>query len=95
MSATLDVTEWATEILTKAHRAATRFNPDARIRVASIGGQVQAILTDEAEPGDTELALQDFSILVAQGLVGCLDIEEPHDRLVLRPAGSTPNPRGH
>jgi hypothetical protein len=35
-----------------------------------------------------------MTVLVEEGLEGLLDVEEPHDRLVLRPAGSTPNPRG-
>jgi hypothetical protein len=30
---------------------------------------------------------------VQAGLEGLIDIEEPHDRVVHRPAGSTPNDR--
>jgi len=88
----IQATDWAVDILTKAHVAATRFNPDARIRVTALDGNVQAVLTDTAEPGDSEYALGEVTILVQEGLEGLLDVEEPHDRLVLRPAGSTPNP---
>jgi len=31
---------------------------------------------------------------VEEGLVGLHDVEEPHDRLVLKPPGSSPNVRG-
>jgi hypothetical protein len=48
------------------------------------------------EPGDTSYETGEASVFVEGGLEGLVDIEEPHDRLVLRPAGSTPNPRdGH
>ncbi len=33
------------------------------------------------------------TMFVEAGLEGLVDVEEPHDRLVLRPAGSTPNAR--
>lgn len=89
------VTEWAEEILTRSHTAATRFNPDARIRVATVDGRVQAVLTDETQPTDTALAIGEATVWIEEGLEGLLDCQEPHDQLVLRPAGSTPNPRGH
>lgn len=88
----IEATDWAVDILTKAHVAATRFNPDARIRVMLVDGSAQAVLTDSAAPGDTEHAVGEVTILVQEGVEGLLDVEEPHDRLVLRPTGSTPNP---
>lgn len=90
----IEVTDWAADILSKAHAAARRFNPDARIRLARIDGGVQAVLAEGPRPGDQELPVGDMTLLVEVGLDGLLDVEEPHDRLVLRPAGSTPNPRG-
>lgn len=90
----IEFTEWATEILQKSQSAASRFNPDARIRLARVGGQVQAVLTDRPEEGDVPVVVGEMTLLVEPGLSGMVDIEEPHDRLVLRPVGSTPNPRG-
>ena len=45
-------------------------------------------------PRDREVGVGDLTLLVEEGLEGLLDVEEPHDRLVLRPAGSTPHVRG-
>jgi hypothetical protein len=90
----IEVTDWARDILTRSQEAARRFNPDARIRLARIGGEVQAVLTEKPESGDREVEVGEVSLYVEEGLEGLLDIEEPHDRLVLRPAGSAPNVRG-
>jgi hypothetical protein len=35
-----------------------------------------------------------MTLFVERGLEGLVDVEEPHDRLVLRPLGSEPHPRG-
>lgn len=91
----IELTAWATDILTKSQAAARRFDPDARIRLASIDGGVQAVLARGPEPGDREVDVGDMTLLVEEGLEGLLDVEEPHDRLVLQPGGSTPNVRGH
>ncbi len=90
----IEFTEWAREILEKSDRAAKRFNPDAMVRLARIGGTVQATLTDAPSSDDQTLDLGRITIYVEAGLDGLVDIEEPHDRLVLKPAGSTPNARG-
>lgn len=90
----IEVTDWATDILTRAHDAARRFNPQARIRLARIDGGVQAVLTEAPEPGDREVEVGAMTLYVEHGLDGLVDVEEPHDRLVLRPAGSAPNVRG-
>lgn len=89
------MTEWARDILTRAQEAARRFNPEARIRLARIDDGVQAVLADRPQPGDREVEVGAMTLFVEDGLEGLVDVEEPHDRLVLRPAGSTPNPRGH
>ena len=91
----IEFTDWAVEILGKADTAARRFNPDVRIRLTRQGGVVQAILAEGPEDGDTAVPLPTMTLFVAHGLEGLVDVEEPHDRLVLRPAGSTPNPREH
>jgi hypothetical protein len=91
---TIETTEWARDILTRAHQAARRFNPDAEIRVTRTAMGVEAILTDAPGASDQRVAVGEVTIFVEAGLAGLLDVEEPHDRLVLRPPGSTPNPRG-
>lgn len=91
----LEFTDWATEIIERADAAARRFNPDARVRLARVGGTVQALLTDAASDGDREVTVGGATILVQDGLEGLVDCQEPHDRIVLRPLGSPPNPRGH
>jgi len=91
----IEVTDWARDILNRSQEAARRFNPEARIRLARVDGGVQAVLADSPEPTDEELVVGDMTLYVEAGLEGLVDIEEPHDRLVLRPAGSRPNVRGH
>jgi hypothetical protein len=89
----IEFTEWARDILGRAQGAAARFDPDARVRLARTSSGVQALLVHEAEPGDRELDAGGVMVFVEAGLEGLVDIEEPHDRLVLRPPGSTPNAR--
>ena len=89
----IEFTDWARDILQRAQQAATRFDPLARVRLASTGSGVEAVLVHEAEPGDQEADAGGVLVFVQQGLDGLVDIEEPHDRLVLRPAGSTPHAR--
>jgi hypothetical protein len=91
----IELTDWAREILSKSHAAATRFNPDAKIRLARAGAAVQAQLTDAPAADDARVPLDGFDLFVEAGLAGLVDVEEPHDRLVLRPLGSPPNTRGH
>ena len=92
--ADLEFTDWARDILGRSQEAARRFNPRARIRLLVEDGAMEARLTEEAEPDDVEVDVDGVTVLVAAGIEGLVDIEEPHDRIVLRPAGSAPNPRG-
>ena len=89
----IEITDWATDILTKAEGAARRFNPQARIRLARVGGGVEALFVERPGPGDREVQAGEMTLYVEAGLDGLVDVEEPHDRLVLRPLGSTPNVR--
>ena len=89
----VEFTEWAKEILEKSDQAAKRFNPDAKVRLARVGGVVQAQLTDQRHPDDQESAIGAATIYIEAGLEGLFDVEEPHDRLVLKPKGSAPNVR--
>ena len=90
----IEVTDWAREILTRSGEAARRFNPDAKVRLARVNGVVQATLTDAPSPDDQRIDLGGATVYVEAGLDGLVDIEEPHDHVILRPAGSTPNARG-
>ena len=90
----IEITEWARDIVGRAHAAATRFNADAKIRLARGASGVEAVLAERPEPGDEAVDAGGVTLYVERGLEGMLDVEEPHDRLVLRPAGSTPNVRG-
>jgi hypothetical protein len=91
----IELTEWAREIVTKSQAAAARFNPSARIRLARVGREVRAELTDQPSAEDQVVSVGLVELYVESGLEGLLDVEEPHDRLVLRPLGSVPNARGH
>jgi hypothetical protein len=90
----IEVSEWARDILERSHEAARRFNPTARIRLAKRGGEVQAMFIDRPGPNDQTIKIGNLTLFVEPGLDGLIDIEEPHDRLVLRPPGSSPNARG-
>lgn len=85
----LEFTQWAIEILERADAAARRLNPDARVRVAHDGAGVRFELTDERAPSDNVMERDAFTLLVEEGLEGVVDVVEPHDRLILRPPGST------
>jgi hypothetical protein len=89
----IEFTDWAKEILQKSQAAASRFNPNVKIRLARVAGSVQAVLADAPAPGDEPADVDGMTLFVESGLDGLVDVEEPHDRLVLKPAGSPPNPR--
>ena len=89
----IEVSDWARDILRKSQEAARRFNPDARIRLVRAPGGVEARLTDAPDPADQEVDLEGMTLYVESGLEGLVDIEEPHDRVVLKRPGSAPNVR--
>lgn len=89
----IEVSEWARDILNRSQAAARRFNPDAKIRLVRGAAGVEPQLAPESAPDDQPVEVGDMTLFVEQGLEGLVDIEEPHDRLVLRPLGSTPNVR--
>jgi hypothetical protein len=90
----IEFTEWARDILSRSQQAATRFNPDAKIRLARTSAGVEAKLADAPEPADRAFEVDGVTIYIEEGLEGLVDVEEPHDRLVLRPHGSPPSVRG-
>ena len=81
----IDVTARAAELLAKAEGAARRFDPAARIRVVHDRVGVRFVLTDGAEAGDVVVERDGVTFFVDATLDGIVDVEEPHDRLVLRP----------
>jgi hypothetical protein len=81
----IDVTGRAADLLAKADDAARRFNPDARIRVVPDRVGVRFVLSDGPEAGDIAVERDGVTFYVDPTLVGIVDVEEPHDRLVLRP----------
>jgi hypothetical protein len=85
----IEFTEWAVDILARADVAARRFNPDARVRLVRDGGGVRFELTDEQAPTDLAVERDGFTLFVEAGVEGIVDVVEPHDRLILRPPGST------
>jgi hypothetical protein len=91
----IEVTEWARDILSRSYAAARRFNKDAAIRLARTSSGVEAVLADGPQPDDQPVDIGDGTVYVEAGLGGLVDVEEPHDRLVLKPPGSPHNPRGH
>jgi hypothetical protein len=77
-------TSRAVALLRTADETARRFNPDARIRLVPDDGGVRFELTDHADPADTILDHDaGFTLVVAPGLAGTVDVVDPHDRLVL------------
>jgi hypothetical protein len=91
----IEFTDWAMEILRQSQSASSRFNPAARIRLQlSKTGAVEAALVDELDTTDTTVDAGGVTIYVQAGLEGLVDVEEPHDRIVLKPEGSAPNIRG-
>ena len=86
----IEFTDWAVDILTRTHEAARRLNPEAIVRLARRqDGGVEFALTDERRDADVLVFREGFELLVEQGIEGVVDVEEPHDRLILRSPGST------
>jgi hypothetical protein len=85
----IEFTDWAVEILQRTHEAARRFNPDATVRLCRSAAGVEFALADGPSEGDRLVQGHGFDLLVEEGLDGVVDVVEPHDQLILRPAGST------
>lgn len=83
----IEVTERAADLLRRSVDAARRFQPSVGIRVSRRGGGVDFGLATEPSEGDSTVDCESLSLWIEAGLEGTIDVEEPHDRLVLRPAG--------
>jgi len=80
----IEISDRAVELLEKATEAARRFDPAAGIRIVGQPGNVRFELANGPAPGDRELACGDVTIHVEAHLSGVIDVEEPHEQLVLR-----------
>lgn len=80
----LEVSESAMEVLERAHSAATRFNPDAKVRIYRRSGTVETAFADSPESSDTVLELEGLTIFVEEGISGTLDTSAEHDHLIVR-----------
>ena len=90
----IEVTDWARDILGRSQEASRRFNADTVIRLVRKGDGVEAVLAEAPEEDDQRVVAGDVMVYAEHDLEGLVDIEEPHDRIVLKPPGSTPNDRG-
>ncbi|HJT38176.1 MAG TPA: hypothetical protein VJ818_07100 [Actinomycetota bacterium] len=90
---TVEFTDWAKDILQRADAGARRLNPDARVRLVRAAAGMEAVLSDTPAADDDVVSIGQATIFVERALNGLVDIEEPHDRLVLKPHGSQPNIR--
>lgn len=79
----IQVTDRAAAVVAQSLAAAQRFNPGVKIRLAREGAGVRFAFCDRAEPGDTEVACEDSSLLVEAGLRGVLDTGD-HNAPTLR-----------
>jgi hypothetical protein len=91
----IEVSDWARDILGRSQEAARRFDSNVAIRLTRTGSGVQAVLAAGPEPDDQVIELDSMTLYVEEGLEGLVDVEEPHDRLVLKAPGSAPNSRSH
>jgi hypothetical protein len=80
---TVEITDAATEVLRRSLEAARRLNPDVVIRLVRDASGVKTVLAEHADPSDRATDL----VAVEAGIEGVLDVESPHDRLILRPPG--------
>jgi hypothetical protein len=85
----IEFTDWAVRILRRSAEASRRFHPDAKLRLLRRGDGVEFAIVEEPAEGDRIVEHEGFTLYVEPGLEGIVDVVEPHDRLVLRPPGST------
>ncbi len=90
----IEFTAWAKEILRNSQVAASRVNAAARLRLARTARGVEVVLAYQPDPADATADAGGVTVYVESGLEGLVDVEEPHDRLVLKPADAPPNVRG-
>ena len=80
----LEISDAAAEVLERAYEAAARFNPDAKVRIYSLGDRIETGFADAPEEGDEVIEKLGMTVFVEQGISGTLDTSEEHDRLIVR-----------
>lgn len=83
----MEISEAAADVLAKAYDAASRFNPDARVRVYRRKGEIETGFADAPQPGDLTIEHEGMVLFVAGDVGdGVLETSLQHDHLVLRPS---------
>jgi hypothetical protein len=85
---TVEISDAAVEVLRRSLEAARRLNPDVIIRLVRDASGVRTVLAESAEPTDTFVERGLAIVAVEAGIEGALDVEAPHDHLVLRTQAS-------
>lgn len=81
----MQISESAGEVLERAYDAATRFNPDVKIRVFNRSGEIQTGFADAPQEGDSVVEHQGMILYVGADVgEGTLDTTAEHDHLVLK-----------
>lgn len=82
----MEISEAAADVLAKAYDAASRFNPNSRVRVFRRKGEIETGFADAPQPDDMTIEHQGMVLYVAGDVgEGILDTSLQHDHLVLRP----------
>jgi hypothetical protein len=81
----LQISEQATDVLERAHEAASRFDPDARVRIYRRGDVIETGFAHEPFPGDQVVEHAGLTLFVEEGIAGVLDTSAEHDHLLVRP----------
>ncbi len=82
----MEISEAATGVLERAYDAASRFNPDAKIRVYRRKDGIQTGFADAPQDGDVVVEHEGMILYVAADVgEGLLDTTAQHDHLVLKP----------
>jgi hypothetical protein len=81
----MQISDAATEVLARAYDAASRFNPDARVRIFRRKGEIETGFADAPQEGDVSLEHEGMILFVAADVgEGVLDTSLQHDHLVMR-----------
>jgi len=80
----LRFTDRARDALASFHRAAARWNPDVRLRLARVGVELRPELADAPEPGDDTVEVGSVTVFVESGIDGVVDAGE-HNVLTIAP----------
>ena len=80
----LEITQAATYVLERAYEAASRFNPDAKVRLYRLGDTVETTFADAPEENDEVIEHEGLTIFVEKEINGTLDVSAEHEKLLVR-----------